>query len=89
MIDPAATAPSATAAFDERIFTALRVRRKELGLTQRDLADLAGVSIRFIHDLENSKPTVQFDRVLAVANTLGLSLEWRVRQPGLNRDVSG
>ncbi len=61
---------------------ALRERRKDLGLTQLELADLAGVSSRFIHDLENGKPTVQLDRVIAVATTLGLELNWRVRMPG-------
>lgn len=60
---------------------ALRKRRKDLGLTQLELADLAGVSSRFIHDLENGKPSVQLDRVLAVATTLGLELDWRIRKP--------
>lgn len=45
------------------------------------LADLAGASSRFIHNLENGKPTVQLNRVLAVANTLGLELHWRIRKP--------
>lgn len=64
-----------------QLLTVLRARRKELGLTQRELADLAGVSTRFIHELEHGKATVQFDRVLAVATTLGLSIQWQVRQP--------
>jgi y4mF family transcriptional regulator len=59
----------------------LRRRRRELGLTQEELAELAGVSTRFLHDLENAKPSVQLDRVLAVAETLGLELHWRVHRP--------
>lgn len=77
------------AAATAAVFATLRTRRKELRLTQRELADLAGVSVRFIHDLENGKPTVQLDRVLAVANTLGLELEWQLRRPptdGLESD---
>lgn len=54
--------------------TTLRRRRKELGLTQQDLADLSGASPRFIHDLENGKPTVRLDRLVEVAETLGLAL---------------
>lgn len=77
---PSSPAPESPAPATQ-LFMALRGRRRELGLTQRELADLAGVSTRFIHDLENAKATVQLDRVLAVATTLGLSLEWHVRQP--------
>lgn len=62
----------------------LRERRRGLGLTQQELADLAGVSTRFVHDLENAKPTVQLDRVLAVAHALGLDLRWQLRSPGAN-----
>lgn len=83
---PSSPAPESLAP-DTRLFKALRARRKELGLTQQELADLAGVSTRFIHDLENAKATVQFDRLLAVVTTLGLELEWRVRQPGRARSM--
>ena len=53
----------------------VRARRRELGLRQDELADLAGVSIRFVHTLEADKPTVQLDRVRAVLDVLGLRLE--------------
>jgi hypothetical protein len=33
------------------------------------------VSERFVYALENDKPTVQLDKVLAVLNALGLHLE--------------
>lgn len=64
----------------QRPHSELLARRKELRLTQQELADLAGVSPRFIHELENGKPTVRLDRLLAVANTLGLELVWRLVQ---------
>lgn len=53
---------------------AVRSRRESLRLTQTDLADLAGVSERFVRFLEHGKPTVQLDSVLAVLDTLGLDL---------------
>lgn len=59
----------------------LRARRKHLGLTQQDAADLAGVSVRFVHDCEAGKETVQLDRVQALASALGLSLSLSLRHP--------
>ncbi|HEU4543514.1 MAG TPA: helix-turn-helix transcriptional regulator [Jiangellaceae bacterium] len=52
----------------------VRERRRQLGLRQEDLADLAGVSLRFVQALEAGKPSVQLDRVSAVLATLGLHL---------------
>lgn len=59
----------------------LKARRKQLGLTQLDLAELSGVSQRFIHDLENGKQTVQLEKVMAVATTLGCALTLQPRRP--------
>lgn len=52
----------------------LRARRKQLGLRQRELADLAGTSERFIRELEHGKPSVRLDKVAAVLDVLGLEL---------------
>jgi len=49
-------------------------RRRALGISQEELADLAGVSARFVHTLEHGKPTVRLDKVLAVFGVLGLEL---------------
>jgi len=57
--------------------TAVRLRRRDLGLRQDELADLAGVSERFVYALENGKRSVQLDKVLAVLRALGLHLELR------------
>ncbi len=58
----------------------VRGRRRELGLRQQELADLAGVSIRFVHSLEHGKASVRLDKVLDVLDVLGLELEIRVRR---------
>ena len=50
---------------------ALRAARKQLGLTQPQLAMAAGVGVRFIVDLEAGKPTVQLKNVLRVIDALG------------------
>lgn len=49
-------------------------RRKELGLRQIDLAELAGVSERFVRLLASGKSTVRLDKVQAVLAVLGLRL---------------
>lgn len=53
----------------------LRDRRRALGLTQEELADLAEVSLRFVHQVEHGKPGSRLDKVLAVVRVLGLRLE--------------
>jgi y4mF family transcriptional regulator len=52
----------------------VRTRRRQLELRQEDLADLAGVSLRFVQALEAGKRSVQLDRVEAVLAVLGLRL---------------
>ena len=41
----------------------IKQKRKELGLTQEDLAFNAGVGLRFVRDLEQGKKTVRLDKV--------------------------
>jgi len=57
----------------------VRSRRGQLGLTQRDLADMAGVSERFVRFVEQGKPSVQLDSLTAVLDTLGLELRLAAR----------
>ncbi len=52
----------------------IHARRRTLRLTQDELADLAGVSTRFVHELEHAKATVRLDKVLAILHVLGLEL---------------
>jgi HTH-type transcriptional regulator/antitoxin HipB len=57
----------------------VRARRGQLGLTQQDLADMAGVSERFVRFVEQGKPSVQLDSLTAVLETLGLELRIATR----------
>lgn len=53
----------------------IRAARKGAGLTQRQLADACRCGVRFISDLENGKPTVEFALALRIANVLGMDLD--------------
>ena len=57
----------------------IRDRRRELGLRQAELAELAGVSTRFVGELEHGKQTAQLDKFQAVVNALGLVMELTLR----------
>lgn len=57
----------------------VRTRRKELGLNQTELADVAQTTLRFISELERGKQTAQLDGVLRVLAALGIGLEARTR----------
>lgn len=59
----------------------VRVRRAALGLTQQDLADLAGVSERFVRFVEQGKPSIQLNSLRAVLNALGLELRLATKTP--------
>lgn len=54
---------------------ALRAARKQLGLTQPQLALAAGVGVRFIVDLEAGKATLRLENVLRVIDALGGTLQ--------------
>lgn len=53
----------------------VRQNRKSHHLTQRDLADRAGVGLRFIRELETGKPTLRMDKVNIVLGLFGHRLE--------------
>jgi y4mF family transcriptional regulator len=55
----------------EKLITFIKQRRKDLNLTQVELAERAGVGLRFIRDLEQGKPTVRIDKVNQVLMLFG------------------
>ncbi len=52
----------------------IREKRKELGYTQAEFAKKVGTGTRFISDLENGKPTVQFDKTIHVLSMVAVNL---------------
>ena len=59
---------------------AIKSRRKELGLKQKDVADATGFSVSFISDLENGKSTAELGKSIHIINMLGMDLHVEVRE---------
>ena len=56
----------------KEIGTVVRATRKQMRVTQADLALTSGTGLRFIIDLEKGKLTCQIGMVLRVLQTLGI-----------------
>ena len=52
-----------------------RFHRKSAGLTQLELANMAGVGKATVFDIEKGKETIQFDKLLKVLAVLNITLE--------------
>ncbi len=60
-------------------------RRKELQISQNDLAEISGVSIATIKNIERGKGNPSFDTVLRIIDVLGLEIVFNVRSPFDNK----
>jgi len=59
----------------KEIGAAVRERRRASRFTQDELAAYTGVGRRFVIELEDGKPSLRLDKLLAVLNALGLRLK--------------
>ena len=58
----------------QQIGILIRQTRKNLGVTQRELALTSGTGLRFVIDLEKGKETCEIGKALTVLQTLGIKL---------------
>lgn len=58
----------------------IRERRVMLGLTQQELADYAGTSLRLLVSLENNKANPSLKILEAIAAVLGMELTLKVKE---------
>lgn len=49
----------------------IKKKRKQSKLTQKELAERAGVGLRFIRELEANKPTLRLDKVEQILQLFG------------------
>lgn len=68
----------------KQVGATIRAKRKQLKVTQKDLAMTCGTGLRFIIDLEKGKPTCQVGKILQVLQALGLKLQ--ISNPGTDAD---
>lgn len=52
----------------------IKQKRKSVGLTQIELADKAGVGLRFVRELEQGKETLRLDKVNQVLELFGYEI---------------
>lgn len=59
--------------------TLIKARRSLLGLTQQDLADYSGLSIRLIKQIEAGNGNPSMSTLSKIADALGLEIVLRVK----------
>jgi y4mF family transcriptional regulator len=65
-----------------QISKTLRERRRELGVTQADLARLSGLSLHGLSDIETGKGNPTMETLLKVLQVLGLQILLKPAPPG-------
>ena len=58
----------------------MKPRRKTLNIQQQDLAEMAGVSLATIKDIERGKGNPSLATVQKILSVLGMEINYRVRQ---------
>jgi y4mF family transcriptional regulator len=66
----------------EQLGIIVRDRRRQLNVTQKELAMTCGTGLRFIIDLEKGKPTCQTGKALQVLRMLGLTIDATASESG-------
>ena len=78
--------PGRTAQLELMIGARLRTRRRQLGLSQSDLADGLGVSFQQVQKYERGANRVAASTLLTAAHALGTSISWLVGEEASGRD---
>lgn len=60
-----------------RLSDIILFHRKQSGLTQQELAELAGVGKNLVYELENGKQTVRLENLLKVLQVLNIELDFQ------------
>ena len=61
--------------------TSISARRKNLGISQNDLAEMSGVSLATIKNIERGKGNPSFETVEKILAVLGMEILLKVRIP--------
>ena len=58
----------------------IKNRRKTLAISQQDLAEMAGIGLATIKDIERGKGNPSMGTVSKILDVLGMEIEFKVRQ---------
>ncbi len=58
----------------------IKARRKVLGLSQQDLAEMSGVSLPTVKDIERGLANPSLSTISKLLDVLGMEIVYRVRQ---------
>lgn len=58
----------------------IKSRRKTLAISQQDLAEMAGIGLATIKDIERGKGNPSMGTVSKIMEVLGMEIEFKVRQ---------
>ena len=61
--------------------TTIATRRKTLGISQNDLAEMSGVSLATIKNIERGVVNPSFETVEKILSVLGMEIFFKVRNP--------
>jgi len=67
----------------ENLGKSIKMRRKALSITQRELAALSGVSINTLTKMERGEANPSIKVVDTILKTLGLEMDIRIRIPNI------
>lgn len=67
----------------KELIKTLKNRREELGVTQNHLAELAGVGLRTLKEIESGKGNPTFETLNKLAEVLGMEMKLEVKKPTL------
>ena len=65
----------------DNILERLKTRREQLGVTQEHLAELAGVALRTVKELDSGKGNPTVSTLIKLADVLGMELKLEIRKP--------
>jgi len=62
------------------IYKKIKERRSLLGITQQDLADISGVGLRTIKEIETNKGNPSINTLLKLLDVLGMELDLKIKR---------
>ena len=63
-----------------RLREVIKARRKVLGISQQDLAEMSGISLPTVKDIERGLANPSLSTISKLLDVLGMEIVYRVRQ---------